>query len=387
MSWRVSDWRGRGAAPLTAPAAVSWAARLGWLHLEDTSLAFSGAAAAPWVFGVLAVGEWINDKLPKTPSRKAPAVVRRARGERGVLRRGGDRERRQGGGLGLDLSAGVAGAVAGTLGGYEARMRLARRPAGRICRLRCWKIRSPLCWRIRFRGFPGDEVIRRDCDRHRPGRTVRGRSVWPGAGMQGGGHRAASCSAAPVSTPAASRPRPWWPAPMPRTWRAARRISAWVAGGVSVDMRRVKARKDAISGGIARRAWRNRCKGLENCTVFQGHARFEGRAGSGVGERAADGRTASLSTSAGARWCRAIAGLEQIPYSEQQLDDGRGLPAAAPDRGGRQLCRAGIRADVPALRQRGDDHRNGPAADRARGRRCLGGGARDSGGRGNRRAR
>ncbi|HEY1434389.1 MAG TPA: DUF4126 domain-containing protein, partial [Thermoanaerobaculia bacterium] len=31
-----------GLRVMTAPAAVSWAARLGWLHLEGTPLAFLG---------------------------------------------------------------------------------------------------------------------------------------------------------------------------------------------------------------------------------------------------------------------------------------------------------------------------------------------------------
>src|ERR1700675_1832272 len=62
-----------GFRALTAPAAVSWAARLGWLHLENTWLAFLGFAATPYVISVLAIGELIADKLPKTPSRKAPA--------------------------------------------------------------------------------------------------------------------------------------------------------------------------------------------------------------------------------------------------------------------------------------------------------------------------
>ena len=62
-----------GLRALTAPAAVSWAARLGWLHLENTPLAFLGFAATPYIFSLLAIGELINDKLPKTPSRKAPA--------------------------------------------------------------------------------------------------------------------------------------------------------------------------------------------------------------------------------------------------------------------------------------------------------------------------
>src|SRR5436305_7445302 len=65
-----------GLRSLTAPAAVSWAAspgwlQNGWLHLENTGLAFLGSAAAPYILTVLAVGELIADKLPKTPSRKA----------------------------------------------------------------------------------------------------------------------------------------------------------------------------------------------------------------------------------------------------------------------------------------------------------------------------
>src|ERR1035441_9270827 len=61
-----------GLRALTPLAAVSWAARLGWLHLENTWLAFLGFAATPYIVSVLAIGELINDKLPKTPSRKAP---------------------------------------------------------------------------------------------------------------------------------------------------------------------------------------------------------------------------------------------------------------------------------------------------------------------------
>src|ERR1700681_4823824 len=61
-----------GLRAMTAPAAVSWAARLGWLHLENTWLAFLGFAATPYVVSALSVGELIIDKLPKTPSRKAP---------------------------------------------------------------------------------------------------------------------------------------------------------------------------------------------------------------------------------------------------------------------------------------------------------------------------
>src|SRR4029077_18069533 len=46
------------------------------------------------------------------------------------------------------------------------------------------------------------------------------------------------------------------------------------AGGVSVDMKRVKARKDEVSGQsrTGLEAW---LKKKENCTVYEGHARFE----------------------------------------------------------------------------------------------------------------
>src|SRR5437763_11610239 len=47
-----------------------------------------------------------------------------------------------------------------------------------------------------------------------------------------------------------------------------------VGGGVNVDMRRVKARKDELSGQ-SRDGLESSLKKLENCTVFEGHARFE----------------------------------------------------------------------------------------------------------------
>ena len=47
-----------------------------------------------------------------------------------------------------------------------------------------------------------------------------------------------------------------------------------IHGAVRVDMARVKARKDAISES-QRTGLENWLKALENCTVFEGHARFE----------------------------------------------------------------------------------------------------------------
>lgn len=61
-----------GLRSLTAPAAVSWAAYLGWLNLQGTPLAFMGSSAAVAIFSLLALGEYVADLLPNTPKRTAP---------------------------------------------------------------------------------------------------------------------------------------------------------------------------------------------------------------------------------------------------------------------------------------------------------------------------
>ena len=63
-----------GLRSLTAPAAVSWAASLGWLHLENTPLAFMGYAATPYILTVLAIGELIADQLPRRPAEIATRI-------------------------------------------------------------------------------------------------------------------------------------------------------------------------------------------------------------------------------------------------------------------------------------------------------------------------
>src|SRR5215813_5975233 len=112
-----------GLRAMTAPAAVSWAARLGWLKLEGTPLAFLGHAVTPWIVTALALGELVNDKLPGTGSRKAPPqfIGRILTGALSGAAMGAPSDALAGG-----LIAGALGAVAGTLGGYELRSRLAR---------------------------------------------------------------------------------------------------------------------------------------------------------------------------------------------------------------------------------------------------------------------
>ena len=117
-----------GLRALTPLAAVSWAARLGWLHLDNTWLAFLGFAATPYIFSVLAIGELINDKLPKTPSRKAPPgfIARIVTGALCGAALGAASQSPFGAPV-----AGALGAVAGTLGGYEFRSRLVKATGGK----------------------------------------------------------------------------------------------------------------------------------------------------------------------------------------------------------------------------------------------------------------
>src|SRR5712691_5783262 len=107
-----------GLRVMTPAAAVSWGARLGWLNLQGTPLAFLGAAATPWIFSAAAIGELVNDKLPGTGSRKAlaPFIARVVMGAACGAALGSSGHE-----LAAGLVAGAAGAVAGTLGGYEFR--------------------------------------------------------------------------------------------------------------------------------------------------------------------------------------------------------------------------------------------------------------------------
>lgn len=112
-----------GLRSMTAPAAVSWAAHYGWIHLEDTWVAFLRFAYTPYIITLLAIGELINDKLPATPSRKVPMAFG-ARIVSGAVC--GAALGSSHGSVFVGLAAGIVGAVVGTLGGAEFRSRLAK---------------------------------------------------------------------------------------------------------------------------------------------------------------------------------------------------------------------------------------------------------------------
>jgi uncharacterized membrane protein len=111
-----------GLRAMTAPAAVSWAASLGWLDLAGTWLAFLAYRWTPWILTALALGELVNDKLPSTPSRTVPPQF----GAR-ILTGGlsGAAIGAASGAMIAGLVAGVVGAILGTLGGRAFRRRLA----------------------------------------------------------------------------------------------------------------------------------------------------------------------------------------------------------------------------------------------------------------------
>jgi uncharacterized membrane protein len=111
-----------GLRTFTAPAAVSWAARLGWLSLGDGPLAFLGFAWTPWIFTLLALVELVVDQLPSAPSRKAAGGFG-ARIVSGAL--SGAAISAPSGWLIVGGIAGIVGAVIGTLGGHAARAKLA----------------------------------------------------------------------------------------------------------------------------------------------------------------------------------------------------------------------------------------------------------------------
>lgn len=112
-----------GLRSLTAPAAVSWAVYLGWLRLERP-LSLIGTLPAVVILTLLAVGELVADKLPKTPNRTAPlGLIARVLtgGLTGACVAAG-------GGQSALLGAllGVLGGVVGCFAGYQARSRLVK---------------------------------------------------------------------------------------------------------------------------------------------------------------------------------------------------------------------------------------------------------------------
>jgi uncharacterized membrane protein len=113
-----------GLRSLTAPALVSWAVRLGWLDLTGSRLSFLGSGTATIILSLLALGELVADKLPKTPNRTdlGPLVFRMITGGFSGLVVCGSAHQS----LLIGAILGVLGSIAGTFAGFGIRHRLVR---------------------------------------------------------------------------------------------------------------------------------------------------------------------------------------------------------------------------------------------------------------------
>jgi pyruvate/2-oxoglutarate dehydrogenase complex dihydrolipoamide dehydrogenase (E3) component len=129
--------------------------------------------------------------------------------------------------------------------------------------------------------------------------------------------------------------------------RRAVEFGILIDGAIRADMALVKARKDQVAGDSNRSvtAW---LEGMENVDLIRGHARFVSPHAIGVNGEVLEAERIFLDVGARARvpdW----PGLADT-VSNQLLDDGRELPARAPDyHGGSYIAR--VRADVSPFRQ------------------------------------
>ena len=113
-----------GLRALTAPAVTAWAAHLGWLNLHGTPLSFMGSIITVVIFTLAAIGELVNDKLPKTPSRLAPGglvprILFGGLAGASVAVAGAQA-------LWLGIVVGIVGCLVGAVAGYQVRMRVVK---------------------------------------------------------------------------------------------------------------------------------------------------------------------------------------------------------------------------------------------------------------------
>jgi pyruvate/2-oxoglutarate dehydrogenase complex dihydrolipoamide dehydrogenase (E3) component len=94
--------------------------------------------------------------------------------------------------------------------------------------------------------------------------------------------------------------------------RRAADYGVTIDGAISVDMKAVKARKDAISGK-SKRGVESYLKSLQGCTVYEGHARFNSAKEVSVGDQVLTADRVFINVG-GRALVPAIPGLNQITY-------------------------------------------------------------------------
>ena len=108
----------RTSAPL---ATIGWAARMGWIDLQGSPLAFLSSGQAVSVLTPMAIGELVADKLPATPSRTEPVGLA-ARAVSGAV----SGAALAGGRSPEAALAGAVGSIAATYLGYLVRTKLSK---------------------------------------------------------------------------------------------------------------------------------------------------------------------------------------------------------------------------------------------------------------------
>jgi uncharacterized membrane protein len=110
-----------GLRSFTAPAAVCWAAFLGWLHLAGSRLGFLGTIVAVYVSSIFALLELVLDKQRWIGARTKPGplidriFMGAVSGAAFCISTGQS--------ITMGAISGALGALVGTYGGYEARRR------------------------------------------------------------------------------------------------------------------------------------------------------------------------------------------------------------------------------------------------------------------------
>ena len=343
LSFSPASWPVRGFSRRLA--AVSWAARLGHLNLDGSWLAFMGYAWTPWIFTLLALVEMVTDQLPSTPSRKVPMQ------------------------FGARI---VSGALSGATIGVVGRL-VDRRPHRRRHR------RGDRDLRRRGNSLAHGEGVRARCAR-RVHRGRRRHHPWPhrrlGAAMnrrfdaivigagQAGPPMAGRLAAAGQKVALIERkliggtcvntgctPTKTLVASAYAAHLARRAADFGVnAGPVGVDFAAVMARKNTVVGN-SRSHLTGWLRGMANCTLIEGHARFLSPTTVAVGDDVLEAERFFINV--GGR-----AAIPDFPGSRSgedadQHDAARTRrPAPAPRRRRRKLCRARVRADLSAASER-----------------------------------
>jgi pyruvate/2-oxoglutarate dehydrogenase complex dihydrolipoamide dehydrogenase (E3) component len=119
--------------------------------------------------------------------------------------------------------------------------------------------------------------------------------------------------------------------------RRGQEFGVMINGPITIDMKRVKARKDAVVRQ-SREGVANWLKNMPRLTVYEGHGRFEGPHSIRVNDDLLEADKIFINV--GAR-----AAIPDLPGL-----DGGGFPARASCHRRWQLYWSGIRPDVPALR-------------------------------------